>query len=200
MNAKKVFYVLLGGIGLSILLGGLAFYWLSGQLSQRATNLSKLKADIDAVDARIAEAQSTLTQYQDLKFIDSIANDVLPPDKVQSNLVEELYTLSSGAGVTVRSISFEAPGGTQVSDPSLTQTKPLEGVAGVFVIPTSIAYETSTYGQFLKFLTNLESNRRKMQISRLSVSPVREAVPGGGNQTRITGYQGQIELNVYVRP
>lgn len=200
MSPKKFFFMLIGAIGLSIVIFGLTFYWLNGRLSSRATVLSKLKADIDAVDARIAEAQSTLIQFEDLKFIDSIASDVLPPEKVQSDLVEELYQLSSRAGVTVRSISFEAPGGGQVANLSLTQTKPLEGVNGVFTLPTSIAYEADTYNQFLRFLSNLEANRRKLQISKLSVSPIKEEVSGGGSSSQIVGYQGQIELNVYVRP
>ena len=200
MNAKRNFFLLIGAIGLGILISALAFYWLNGRLNERATVLSKLKADIDAVDVRIAEAQSTLAQFEDLKFIDAIASDVLPPNKVQSDLVQELYQLSRQAGVTVRSISFEATGGTQVNNPSLSQTKPLDGVSGVFTLPTHISYESGTYNQFLKFLSNLEINRRKLQISRLNVSPIKEPIPGGGGATRIVGYQGQIELNVYVRP
>lgn len=200
MTPKRVFFAVIIGVVALIGITGLGFYLVSQQLSKRAVNLSKLKADIDAVDVRIEDAQNALSQYEELRFIDEIANDVLPPDKVQSNLVSELYVLSSSAGVTIRAISFEAPGGTQVNDPSLTQTKALEGVNGVFVLPASIAYETSSYNNFLRFLGNLEENRRKLQVSRLNISPVTENIPGGGNATRITGYQGQIELNVYVRP
>lgn len=200
MTSKKIFFAIIIGIALTIVLASLAFYYVEQRLTNRATNLSKLKADIDAIDVRIKEAQSALLQYEDLKFIDDVAADVLPPNKVQSNLVEELYTLSNKANVTIRSISFESPGGAQVKDPSLSQTKPLEGVGGVFTLPASLTYEASTYDRVLKFLTNLEENRRKLQVSRLNITPVKENLPGGGNAERIVGYQGQIELNVYVRP
>lgn len=200
MNSKRFFFLIISLVCLTILLSGVGFYFVQQKLNQRATSLSKLKADIDAIDVRIKDSKSALTQYDDLRFIDAIAADVLPPNKVQSDLIEELYELSDRASVTIRSISFESPAGTQVNDPSLTQTKPLEGVKGVFTLPASIAYEADTYSELIKFLSNLEINRRKLQVSRLSVTPTTETIAGGGNATRIVGYQGQIELNVYVRP
>lgn len=198
MTPRRVFLIMMSAIILTTVLGAAGFYYIEGRLATRGANLSKLKADVDAIDVRIKEAQSALIQYGDLKFIDTVAADVLPPSKVQSDLVEELYTLSERAGAVIRSISFETPGGS-VGDPSLSQTKPLEGISGVFTLPASVAYEATTYDQVLRFLTNLEENRRKLQVSRLNISPIKETLSGSGSE-RITGYQGQIELNVYVRP
>lgn len=200
MTPKKMFFILLGGLLVVLSLSATGFYLTRKQLKQKAANLSVLKADVDAVDDSIEEAKKVLAQYEDLEFIDEIALAVLPPDKVQSNLISEIYTLANEAGVTIRALSFTSPEGTPTTDPSLTQTIKLEGAPGVYSLPTTVTYESSSYNRLVNFLKKLETNRRKLQISRLGISPVRETVTGGGNSTTVTGYQGSLELNVYVRP
>jgi Tfp pilus assembly protein PilO len=195
-----MFFVLLIGLVLFIGISAAGFYLTRQQLKQKAANLSTLKADVDAVDDSITDAKNVISQYEELSFIDDIASDVLPPNKVQSDLVEEIYTLANEAGITIRTINFVSPGGTPTTDPSLTQTVQLEGIPGVYSLPTSVSYEASNYNQFVNFLEKLEENRRKLQISRLGINPVRETIQGGGNSTFVSGYQGTLELNVYVRP
>jgi len=191
---------MLGGILLSLVLAATGYYFTRRQLQEKAISLSGLKAAIDATEDSTSDVKNLLQQYEDLSFIDDIASDVLPPEKVQSDLVEQIYTLANEAGVTLRSINFTSPEGTAISDPSLTQTEPLEGIVGVFSLPATITYETSQYNNLISFLRKLEDNRRKLQIAKLGISPVKEPIAGSGSATRITGYAGQLELNVYVRP
>lgn len=200
MTPKKTFFLMLGGVLVVLGLAGFGYYFTRQQLYDKTASLSKVKADVDAIDDSIEDTKNVLAQYEDLSFIDAIASDVLPPEKVQSDLIEQIYTLANEAGVTLRTINFTSPQGTPTTDPSLTQTVPLEGVAGVHSLPVSLSYETDNYSGFIRFLEKLEENRRKLQVGRLGINPVKESVEGGGSTTRVTGYQGTLELNVYVRP
>ncbi|HEX9679559.1 MAG TPA: hypothetical protein VGA08_02990 [Candidatus Saccharimonadales bacterium] len=200
MSPKKSFILLLASLLVVLGLTASGFYFAKTQLAKRALSLSQLKADVDAIDIRVQQAQTVLVQYEDLGFIESIAQDVLPPTKVQSNFIGEIYKIGNQADVVLRSITFTTPSGRQVTDPNLTQTTPLDGVSGVFVLSANITYETNAYAKFLNFLTNLEKNRRKLQISNLTINPIKEEIVGTNNSTRIVGYQGQLEVNVYVRP
>lgn len=199
MTPKKGFYSLLIGSFVLIALIAAGYYFTRQQLKSKSTDLSHLKAELDVLDERIIGAQKAINQYKELSFIDDVASSVLPPDKIQSNLVGELYALSAESSVSIRSLSFQSSGGQQISDPDLTQTSPLEGVNGVFSLPIDIDYTSGSYNSMLIFLEKLESNRRKFQVSRINISPIIETIPGT-ILTRITGYQGQIQTNVYVRP
>lgn len=200
MSPKQMFFIILAVLGLLLAGGGLVYHRTRGQLSQKSDSLGELKADIDAIDDSIEDVKNVLAQYDDLAFINEIASDVLPPSKVQSDLVGQLYTLANESGVLIRTLNFVSPEGTPTAEPNLTQTKPLEGVGGVFVLPINLSYETGSYSNFVQFLKKIEANRRKLQISRLGVNPVKDTVEGGGNATQVTGYQGDLEINVYVRP
>lgn len=200
MTPKRMFFVMLGAVVLLLSLASGGYYYTRQQLKEKSVSLSKLKADIDAIDDSVADAKKVLQQYDDLSFIDNIANDVLPPEKIQSDLVEQIYILANEAGVTVRTVTFTSPGGKPTSDPTLTQTVPLEGISGVYALTATLGYESNTYNNLVNFLKKLEGNRRKLQISSIVINPTRESIEGGGNATQVIGYQGSLELNVYIRP
>lgn len=186
MSSKKAFYLIIATVVLTLLVGGVVYYYADQYLSHKAKEISVLKADLEIVELKIANARKAEQDLEKLGFLSDIVDEVLPPEKIQSNVVAELVSFAADANVRLDSIGFEA---TDIkSTVPVSQTKPLQGVNGVNTLPISLTIN-GNYNNLLRFLENIETNRRKMQVDSLSLSP---NIESGGISSSIT-------INVYVR-
>lgn len=186
MSAKKAFIIICSLVLLTLVGGGAVYYFADQYLSRKAHEISVLKADLEIVELKIATARQAETDLERLSFIKDIADEVLPPDKIQSDVVGELVEFARDANVRLDAINFQ-PTDTQAQVP-ISQTEPLQGVPGVNTLPITLTINGS-YNNILEFLKNIETNRRKMQVETMSLSPDAETGRLSSN----------IEVNVYVR-
>ncbi len=193
MNAKKFYYVSLGlVVALLLMLGG-SIYFMNQYLQKGSQDLvqAKLESRVDEErETYYLQSKKDLEKYKD---ISATLVKVLPKDKDQARAVAELGRIAEESGIEIKQISF--PSSTLgdkkavatattpststtpiAATPSVTQSKPVEGVSGVLGIDTQVQFvstETNklTYSQLLTFLEKLEKNRRTMQISSVNITP-----------------------------
>lgn len=186
MTPKKAFIIISGLVALTILGGATVYYFADKYLSTKAKEISTLKAELEIVEFKIANARNAESELERLSFIKEVANDVLPPEKIQSDVVGELIEFARQTNTRLGGINFQpTDAGPAVA---LSQTKPLEGVPGVNTLPITLTVN-ARYEDLLRFLQQLEGNRRKMQVENMTLAP--EESTGRINSN--------IEINVYVR-
>lgn len=186
MTPKRAFIMIGAVVALTILGGGTIYYFADQYLSTKAKQISTLKADLEIIEFKISNARKAETELERLSFIKDIADEVLPPEKIQSDVVGELINFARSSNVRLDGINFQPT--EAVSAVAISQTKPLEGVPGVNTLPITLTINAE-YENLLAFLENIEGNRRKMQVEKMSLAP--EESTGKINSN--------IEINVYVR-
>lgn len=209
MSAKRVFYGMLGGICVLILLCGAATYFASRMLVKEGDGLLSLKLE-KAVLAKqsdsLAQAKKDIAQYSELE---TIAKTVVPQEKDQARTVLELVKLANESGISITSIEFpesllgeaarkvgksESRSSVPMVDSNTTQLTALANLKGVYVMEISLQSDQNkpvTYTQLLNYLRKLETNRRTAQVIDLAIKPS----PDNRNQVTFS-----LKLNSYVKP
>ncbi len=215
MSSKRLHLVLIASLVLLLaaLIGGT--YAASNLLTQKASNLTSLKAKSLALseeEVSLAKAKKGIEQYADLT---KIAQAVVPKDKSQAEAVREIVNIAEANGIKLSSISFPSstlgstaarPGAAATPAPTsptaainskadaLSQLKPVVGIIGVYQLTISVNSDTTTpitYARFINFLRDLEHNRRTAQVSTISIQPNKE------NPGLLTF---NLSLNEYIKP
>ena len=206
MGSKKVFFALLGLLGLVVACSVAGTVYGTKMLKQTGSTLMERKLEeavLEKDSDALTQAKLDIDKYEQLG---QIAQAIVPQEKDQARTVRELVNLASQSGVVIESISFpestlgekpkkakkgskttEAPAGT-------TQLTPVEGLSGVFAMPIDIALsDTSslTYDQVLGFLKRLEQNRRTSHVTNISIQPN----PEDRNLVTFT-----MQINAYIKP
>ncbi len=220
MNAKRLYFVLIGFLILLIIGGGSAFVFADSFLSKQANKVSDLKvqqAVLEAQESSFIKARNDLKKYESLK---ASIDRVLPEDKDQARAVRELFTIAEETGMKISQITFPtsdlgrqtktpaatstpgtaspAPSSSPTTTPSITQAKPVDGISGVLGITAAVEVgpmnedEPITYGDFLEFMNKLEQNRRTMQVSQVTLNPV-EQQQGGE-------FDFSFSVTIFVKP
>ncbi len=191
MNAKRFYFVSIGLVALLLVGLGGALYFMNSFLQKSSDKLVQAKLESRVAEERetyYIQAKKDLEKYKD---IGETLVKVLPKDKDQAKAVAEIGRIADETGIKIQQISFpssalgekKAAAATTTTTtpaaaatPSVTQTKPVEGVSGVLGIETNIVFQSSdatrlTYSQVLSFLEKIEKNRRTMQVSSISITP-----------------------------
>lgn len=173
MTPKRASYVL----GLVLLLvvgaGGGAFYLGDKSLQKKSLEISEEKANQEAVKTQLTIFEDSKEKVSKYGFVEELANKVLPESKLQSEVLAELTQFAANNGMTIQALTF-SNGDATATDPSISQTETIVGLAGVRVLNASIQFANEpaiSYNNFLNFLHNVETNQRKMQVTTLSLSP-----------------------------
>lgn len=215
MTSKRLYFTLLGLVGLLVIALPLSAYKVNGLLESH-TQL-KLKAKSQALDQEqqsFEVAQANIKKYASLE---KIAKAIVPQDKSQAEATREIVNIASQNGVAIGSISFppstlggapSASSGPGVSSGSsstatsgnannpqnkLSQLTAVTGIPGVYQLPITVDSDSKNpilYSQLINFLSDLEHNRRTAQVDSISISPV-----GDGRYLTFT-----IILNEYIKP
>ncbi len=208
MNPKKAFFVMVGVVVLMSI--GLAFTLVKSKssLTSRSNILLELKLEnrvLDEQQSLLVNAISDVAKYSDLE---KIANTIVPQDKDQAKAIREIVNIAGRTGIKLSAISFPAStlgqaavavstgDGTAIkpSKSALTQVKPVENITGVYEMEINIEQDTSrpvSYNSFIKFLEELEKNRRTAQVSTINVQP---------NPLNRSLLSFSLTVKIYIKP
>lgn len=217
MNSKRMYYILLGVVGL-LLIGIFAgTYEVNALLVSKSKHLVNLKLQSQIVASQetgLTVAKKQVTQYADLE---KIAKTIVPQDKDQAEAVREIAKLASDSGIAqLSSVTFPQStlgtllGNTSTSTTGTTTTKAappsssaknaltqltlVPGVNGVYQLQITIQQTTEhevSYNQFLTFVQKLEQNRRTAQVSSILLQPDTK----NPNQVAFT-----LIINEFIKP
>lgn len=189
-SPKKAFYVLLGLTGVTVAAGVGLFYLFDTQLTTLNSDISQMLAEEKAIDSQKTIYQRTGEQVANLENFKELTDEVLPESKQQANVVAELKKFVIDAGLEFDSVTFSGSESTK-GGVEISQTQALAGLVGARILPaTVIVREGATYSQVQKMLQIIENNRRKMQVTEISLTPQEES----GTFSTIT-----LQIDVYVR-
>lgn len=169
LNAKTFFY---GQLGLIFIFGAIlaaGTYYGNGLLAAKAKKIQEIHADIDLVQEKKAETAKLQKKIDTLADVKDLALKVLPKDKDQASLLAQIYDIAKGFNISLSDISFSS---SSKGPSSTSQTEELKDAKSVRVYPLTTGIECVSYPTFLSFLERLEVNRRKAQISSLSIQPI----------------------------
>lgn len=188
-KAKRTFYML---IAINVLLiGGIvgAYLFASNFAKQKSKEIAVLKADIETNDQTLnshRELERSLSQSKELA---EIAKEVLPQDKNQSLALQEINKFASESGVAIKQVTFNTPSNKKSTGPTLTSPSNLKGVS---VLSVSVKADKMQYEQLLTLLKKFEDNRRRMQVTSISLAP----------STSNLGQLDRVDLlvDIYLKP
>lgn len=193
--------------GLTILAGLGTLYQANQVLTNRSKDVVKLKLESKKLEEQQSAYRLAKADVEKYSYLTSIISSALPQDKDQARTVREIFTLAEQSKIKIKSIQFPTStlGGsaTATTTPSaaasaITQSKPVEGLKGVYSIETIVtpfADDKSnkvTYQQLIDFLERIESNRRAMQVSNIQLTPL------GQNSSDSISFT--LTLNIYIKP
>jgi hypothetical protein len=209
MSSKKVYIVFVSLLAmLWVLIFGGAYVG-NKLLSARGKKIVDLHVDaavINEKSTRQTKSKQILNTYSDLP---ALLKEVIPKDKDQAGVIRQITNLAKDSGFTIKSVIFPASslgvsastaptadGSTPSATPAITQSKPVAGAPGVYSTELTIEPQIDgknflPYAKFQTFLQKLETNRRIIQTTSITITPV----PGTDN---ISGFQ--IKANVFYKP
>lgn len=185
MTAKKMNVILKVMLVLMVVGVGAGLYFANKKLTNLAQSTSELKAKVEITEQQIKSYEITKAKITNLDYVDELASQVLPAQEDQSTVVAELTQFGRQTGLSVARIEFleAARAGT---------TKKAATPAGVSVTPVTISIAAGgSYQNLLSYLTLLENNRRRSQVSNINLAPDDE------NPNRLS--EVTISLNLYTK-
>jgi len=204
MNAKRFYYTLIGALVLLVIGAGAMAYFGNVLMKKSSEKLVSAKLDNianETEEANYAQAKKNLEKYSDLS---ELVTKILPSDKDQARAVSEIYKIGKETGVTITKIEFpsstlgQKPASststttdTPASSGTVTQAKAVTGLSSVLGIDINITNSSdTTYSQMINFLQKIESNRRSMQIKKISVRP--------NNEKNVLNFD--LTVTIFVKP
>jgi gas vesicle protein len=197
VNAKKTYFLLLGLL-LASIVGAIAAIFIGNMIMQKSSdNLVKAKLDsigADTEEQTYLQARKNLERYSTLN---ETISQVLPKSKDQAQAVKALYQIGDETGIIVSNIQFPTStlGQKSTAVGSVTQAKAVTGMPGVQGIDISIELlpasgKSISYANMIKFLQDVELNRRNMQIKQISVNA----------DVTNSGVTFKLTLTIFVKP
>ena len=191
MTPRKVFLVMIAALLIVLGAGAGVFYLVDGQLQTKADDVNSLKAELEILDLKIQNSRSAAEELDKFRDVEAIINDVLPPEKIQNDIVAEILAIASDNQTSVESISFPSSGDAQ--NFASSQTEPVAGVPGVLAVAIQLDL-TADFASTLSLLEDFEGNQRKMQVVSVSMSPQAD---DEGNLTGL--FTLRLEIRAYQR-
>lgn len=177
---------------LAIIAGSLYFYWTTRErIASKHQEISLAIAERDILNEQIASIEATNAQLDNLEDIRVAMANILPQEKGQSDIVEQIIILASNNGLTINDIAFSAGGDTS-GDFQTSQTEVLEGVPGVRFITMNFSIE-ATFETMLSFMEDIERNQRIMQLNGVNITERED------EETSSSLLDVVLEVQVYVR-
>jgi len=218
MNSKRLYFLLLAMICLLVfgLIGGT--YNANNLLTERASKLTNLKAKSLALAEQQVSVNKSKKDIEKYAELDKIAKAVVPEDKDQAQAVREIVNIADKYNVKLATIGFPAstlgnsavPGTTTPAPAAagttpnasasksnagaLSQLTPVKNIPGVYQLQINVQSDSNkpvAYGEFIKFLSALERNRRTAQVSTITIEP------STANRGMLSF---NLTLNQYIKP
>lgn len=189
ISTKRTFYALLA---INVILVGCivgVYFFATKYAKQKSTEIAVLKADIETNDQKLTSYKELESSLSKSKELEQIAKEVLPQDKNQSVALNEIEEFAKNAGINIKQITFNTPSGKATSGPTLTSPSSLKGVS---VLSVGVKADKMQYEQLLAFLKEVESNRRRMQVTSISLAPSTTSLG--------TLERADLSIDVYLKP
>jgi hypothetical protein len=193
MSAKRIYFLLLGTIGLSLIVLFACMFGASNLLAGQSKRLVEARTKslvLEGEQAQLAKAKADIDKYESLA---EIAKSIVPQDKDQAQAVREIVNLAAANGVKLGSITFPSSSLGDNKTP-LSQLKPVENIPGVYNLEIIVSSDSSSpapYDNFIKFLDALEHNRRTALVSGITLQPE----TSDPNKLSFT-----LNINEYIKP
>lgn len=213
MTGKRAHLMAMVVLGLLGVLSIYSLVWANKTLGNKSNQLVNLRLENELAESQQTSLSVTNKNIGTYTDLEKIAKAVVPQDKDQAQTVREIVKIAGESGITLGSISFPAstlgqaapkpttdagdsttPAQTKTATPPVTQVKPVEGIAGVYVMEITVQQDQAkpiTYNQLIDFLKRLENNRRTAQVNGVTVQPN----PGDRSKLSFT-----LTINAYIKP
>lgn len=191
MTPKKMNLIMRCLVGVLVLATLAGLYFANQHLTALAEETARLEADVILQEKQLAAYEKTKSTVDSLQDIGSLAAKVLPDQQEQSLTVAELSDFAKRSSLRIKELTFEEPPAEEKGKKKKDKEKTTIP-KGVTITPVVISFqETARYDYFLDFLRAVEENRRKMQITNISLTPNEE------NRTLLD--EVSVSLNLYVK-
>ena len=190
MTPRKMNFGLKVALAILFVLTVAGLYFANLKLTKVATETSRLKAQTEIGNQQILAYEKTQKKISALGYIDELAAKVLPADAEQSLVVAELSQFALRSRLAVDQITFASTDASASRAPVKNAKNTIP--KGVSVIPINIKFQSGAkYEYLLDFLKSLESNRRKMQVTNISLTPDLK------DRTKLS--RVSLDMNLYVK-
>lgn len=175
----------------------------------KAAKIVATKLEIEELNAKRERAINQKNELAKNQKNIELLEKVVPKTKDQALAIAEILKIADENNIEIGSFSFPSSelgknvsAAKDASSQKITQTKPVEGISGLFAIETTISNFNRkgtasgsgiSYDQLLNVLGSIEKNRRTMQISSIQIQPVLKA-------NQISGYSPTLTINLFVKP
>lgn len=165
-------------IGLGI--GG--FIMLRGALAAKATEISQIATEVKSLSDNVRKLESAEKTLKANEDVEIKAREMLAESQsyqYQDRIVQDLKAIARASGVNIKNVDFMI---AQTSAPAPAPQTPSQGTPGVATptgsLPGGINQTKATitiespvsYNSLLLFISALESNGMKMQVSKVSIT------------------------------
>lgn len=191
MTVKKM-NILLRSLLLLLAVGSIVgLYFANQHLTKLAQATARLEADVILQEKQLAAYQKTASRVNELQEVSELAERVLPEQQEQSLTVAEISRFAQRSSLQIKELNFVDPPEEQKGKKKKDEKKSVLP-KGVIITPIVITFqENARYDYFLEFLRAIEDNRRKMQVTNISLTPDEE------NRTLLKDVS--VSINLYVK-
>lgn len=173
LNAKRLYFVLLGFSVLTLLALMVAAYGANMLLKDKSKVVRDAQLDVLVLEEQqklLAKAKADAERYRELA---DIAKHIVPQDKDQAQTVREIVKIAAEHNVALGSITFPS---SSLGDGKSKQTQltPVKGIDGVMSLEISVRSHNKSpalMADFLAFLDALEHNRRTALVESIALEP-----------------------------
>jgi Tfp pilus assembly protein PilO len=171
MTVTSVNKILKVSIIACALLTFVGLYVANYKIQDVAEETAGLKSKLELNTKQIKQYEITKKKVESLSDVNDLAQKVLPKEQEQSLTVAEISQFALRSRLKIVDITFK---GIDKSQPAKGDVKKKSIIpSGVQVVPLSVQFqEGAEYQYILDFLKYVEDNRRTMQVTNISLTPM----------------------------
>lgn len=192
MNSKNI--LVLTSLGCITLLGLIlySYRYVEGISKESSDEYSALIAEVEILKERSDNLNKSNTEFAALEDTRLKLPSILPPTKVQSDIVAQIIQNANDNQISLQRITFPSSRG---DDFDSSQTEPLDDIEGVNKIEMQIKFSTN-FGTMLEFIKDIEENQRISQIDNINLVATNSSVTDPDE----VELSVELQIDIYVRP
>lgn len=164
MNSKKLYFLLIGMLGLLLSLVGLLFYFTNDQLNSISKSLIEKEIEIAIAEQDLHNIKELEKNLLEIKGLRSLMDEALPASKSQTEIVDEIQRIATANRVVFSAYEFEKTSGLPNEQ---SQTKGSGISDKVLSVPLTLVFSDQEYVSIKKLLGDLYSIRRNANVSEV---------------------------------
>jgi len=178
MNSKRMFYVMLVIMFLTVGGTGFIYYFAINTLSRTLTAIDKKETELSDLSNDLQSFAVSNAQYTTLRSSLGDIDKVLPKTKDQSVVIEQLKYIGAISNISMGGFSFQggssaaADASGTVGGPSASSLTTVSEINGASVMTTTISNGDVAYADFVGFLNNIKEFRRPFRVTSIQVTPL----------------------------